>query len=140
MSYQVYKSLSSEEVFELRKSLKSLESGMSRLLADHQFYISKESLNGDHLGLDYLFEVGNVFGNIGVKFLDERIGNDFLFSFYVLKAYDRDGVRYYRRDTPHEGGILLDALQRGYRVYVDACISVFHDWTLDDLTEEIKLL
>lgn len=71
----------------------------------------------------------------------ERIENEFLFSFYVLKAYDRDGVRYYRRDTPHEGGILLDALQRGYHVYVDACISIFHDWTLDDLTdEEIKLL
>lgn len=139
MSYRIYQSLSVKEFIELKNSLNSLEFGISDLLKKQRFYLNEGSLSGDVLGLDYQSNVDCMLGNIGLAYADDRDANDFYFSFYVLKAYDIGGIRYFKRGEPYKESIAFASIQDEYPRYVEACIALFDSWTINDLTGKVKL-
>lgn len=76
--------------------------------------------------------------NLAVMYIDQP--GEWTFRFAFLKALDRGGTRYYRRQDIAEA-VSLKTLESNIREYVDAALGLYDQWDKDFVTtgEQVML-
>jgi iron-sulfur cluster repair protein YtfE (RIC family) len=132
MLYNVYKNVSDEKYESLQERLEKLEEIVTPMMSQFGFQLSRK---GEGLGLDYVSEDSNGFmGNIGFSFDDLKEKKSF--TFYVLKVYDLDNKRFYKRGYLCEEVDLAEIEKQVQKLFENA-ISKYKSWQKEDLANYI---
>src|SRR5690242_18642696 len=108
MYYSVYKNIDEQEFLYLKRNLERIECVISPIMQLDGFYLNYDGHFKEYLGLDYLLEQSEYFGNIGVKYDEQSsLQGARLFTFYILKAHNKGGTLFYKKDNL-EGNYHID--------------------------------
>ena len=136
MNYIPYKNITENEFIDIKSRLSFIEKISSPLMKTHGFTLS-EKFREDVLALDYVYEDNNFGGNIGVTFDEEESSNiKKVFKFYILKAYDTDTQRFYKREKLDKL-YSLEEVENGFISLFERCIVIYDSWVKEELTEFI---
>jgi len=80
----------------------------------------------DYLVLNFSVEdEQSYFGSVGIMYVDQP--GEWKFSINILKALDREGIRYYKNQNIAES-VPLNTLESNIREYVDIALAVYKSW------------
>lgn len=137
MRYIIYKNVAENEFNDIKLHLNFIEQASTQLLRTQGFMLNEKDYD-DVLALDYVNECQNFSGNIGMSYDEEKSNDGKLFSFYVLKAYDTNSKRFFKREML-PGLYLIGEIKKNFIEKFQDCISKYNSWNKDDLKEFIEL-
>lgn len=136
--YSIYKNISKSDFERIKSKLILIEKISSPLMQMNGFYLNR--INYDEgLDLDYISEAGNFKGNIGVTYDESNSAIETpIFNFYILKTYDANGQRFYKKE---QLGQLcsLEEVEKDFIELFKKCIHIYNSFQREDLTESIEL-
>jgi hypothetical protein len=138
MRYIIYDNINEKDFIEIKSRLDSIERISSPLLQQSGFYLNRKQYE-DVLNLDYVHDGKEFMGNLGVAYDEEESSPDRnLFKFYVLKAYDDNGQRFYKK-TSLDGRYSLAEVEEIFISLFEECISLYNSLEKKDLNDSIIL-
>lgn len=138
MRYIPYKNIDEAGFISLKSELTKLDEMITPQMEKHNFKLNTRDYS-ETLGLDYTSEDGKFMGNIGVTFYaDESSKAKPLFKFYVLKAKDKSGYRFYKRSDLNKLFTLEELILEASSVFA-RCLSIYQSIEETELKESIAL-
>jgi hypothetical protein len=138
MSYSIYKNVRNEDFDVLKRELDFIERISTPFMQRNDFYLNKDH-SEDVLGIDYFCKSSKYLGNIGMKYNEEKSTQQVrLFEFYILKAYDTEEKRFYKKEHLNEVYTLEQIKEQSYDLF-GKCISIYNSLTDKDLVNNVTL-
>ena len=138
MRYIPYKNIDEAGFISLKSELTKLDEIITPQMEKLNFKLNTRDYS-ETLGLDYTSEDGEFMGNIGVTFyVDESSIAKPLFKFYVLKAKDKSGYRFYKRSDLNKLFTLEELILEASSVFA-GCLSIYQSIEETELKESIAL-
>jgi hypothetical protein len=136
--YSDYKNINREDFEDIKLILDRIERISSPIMQMDDFYANR--INYDEaLGLDYLHEDTDFEGNIGLTYDEEQSTTEHkLFRFYILKTYDANGYRFYKKDGLKEFYSIVEVEKKFIQLFKE-CLDIYNSLKKDELIEKIKL-
>ena len=135
--YSIYKNINENEFADLKNRFDQIERIVSPRMQMNGFYLDRTSFD-EIVGLDYISSNNDFYGNIGVLFDDDKSYDVKKFNVYVLKSYDKNGTRYYKR-IDLSSGLTINEIEENCIKLFDECVSFFFSIKKEDLNESILL-
>ena len=138
MRYIPYKNIDEAGFIRIKNELTKLDEIITPQMEKLNFKLNTRDYS-ETLGLDYTSEDGEFMGNIGVTFyVDESSKAKPLFKFYVLKAKDKSGYRFYKRSDLNKLFTLEELISEASSVFA-SCLSIYQSIGETELKESIAL-
>ncbi|MBI3137599.1 MAG: hypothetical protein HYZ15_03335 [Sphingobacteriales bacterium] len=136
--YVIYTELSADEFDVIKSRLRLIEENNFVLMKANEFSQNLRDYN-DVLSVDYIHEDNVFYGNIGFSYVEEKSSFDQrLFCVYILKAFDENGSRYFKRRIFEKLYNLEDLISQSSQILSD-CLEYYRKLEKSDLTEHINL-
>jgi hypothetical protein len=138
MRYIIYDNIDEKDFEEIKNRLDSIEKISSPLMQLSGFYLNRKQYD-DVLSLDYVHEDKEFMGNLGVAYDEE--GSDpekRVFNFYILKAYDENGRRFYKKTSL---GVLytLPEIEEKFVSLFEQCVLLYNSIEKKEMIDSIVL-
>lgn len=137
MIYNVYKNISNQDFNETQARLSDLNVFILQHFAD-KLMNSHRADETDYLALNFSFVDDDRFmGNFAIMFEDrpEKIS----FSITIVKAFDKDGFRYFKREMIAEN-ISLAFLEDNIEDLSNSAVQKYYSWSEEEVSKSsIKL-
>lgn len=138
MLYITYKNINEEGFVKTKDNLNEIEKIISPIMKEFNFSLNLRDYD-EVLNLDYVFGYNGNYGNIGVTYDEEQsILAKSLFRFYILKAHDKDGFRYFKKGGLNKLLSLEELCTEAPKLF-EECLSLYNSITNEDLTESVRL-
>lgn len=137
MKYIIYNTIDEEDFARLHIRISHLRHKFKLFLSRYGFEIANEADFADILGIDFISHGPKYNGNIGFMFDDKNIGQH-IFTFYVTKSYDTNGVRYLNRLNLAEG-VDLTYIENSWHELLEKAVKLYDSLKDGDLQKAVPL-
>lgn len=130
MNYTIYKNIQVKDFDSMKHKINQVEKDVSLIMLEQGFVLSKK-YHLEHLGLSYNKKgEDGINGNIGFNY-DDNIGEP-TFTFYSLKSYDIDNIRYFKKEEIYKNKNFTETINN-ISQYFNTAIKLYNSWTKLDL-------
>lgn len=138
MRYIIYDRVGEKEFIEIKERLNNIETIASPLMQMSGFYLNRRQYK-ELLSLDYVHEDNEYMGNVGLKYDEEGSGkSEMVFKFYILKAYDENGRRFYKKSGLDER-FTIEQVEKDFVSLFQKCLIMYDLLNKEDLTDSVLL-
>lgn len=124
MSYNIYKHILETDFNILHQRILNLIPCFNSKLVSAGFNMSSEANLADILGLDFIYNDKNIYGNLGFMFNDEIHKQSF--TFYITKAVDINKYRYFKKVIINQN-LKIEDIEIKYEILISESIRTFNN-------------
>jgi hypothetical protein len=130
MLYNIYKNISDKDFTDIKEELSKLNNLILQSFPEQLAHLYRAD-ESDYLALNFTFATQLPYlGNLAIMY--EDLPGKITFSIGIVKALDKGGVRFYKKEDIVEN-IDIDTLRTRVLDYCESAIQKYQSWSANDL-------